>query len=309
MSRGSVRSLEDSSPDLLARLLAAAYQLTRPESGEMDPDGENDDEEVEDGTDGSTAAVDPSYFRDESDSGRNRILSALIEQKGDAAYWAFVNISNEPVFVPSLRRFKQLARRMVEMNAEPLPWTPADVVKFEAKFSRPIRTGDELLQLACYIIEERNLSYRTEDFSARPVVASATDEYAVQNYLADHFRTVANGRYNPVLDAMISQGLLEAAPGRPHWKLTETGYQAVASVVPPPSAGTLERTMLDAIAGYNVRPGETVPVMGLQTNLLNNGMHPDDFNATLSAMFEQGWLEAGGRPGTVKVTDAGFAQM
>ncbi len=66
--------------------------------------------------------------------------------------------------------------------------------------------------------------------------------------------------------------------------------------------------ILSVIAEYKIRSGETAPLMGIQTKLLEKGYRTDDLNIALDHMFEMGLLEAA-RKGFVMLTETGFKKM
>ena len=66
------------------------------------------------------------------------------------------------------------------------------------------------------------------------------------------------------------------------------------------------RAILDAAKSYDPRPGEIVPLMGVQMKL-GTGYRADDLNAAFSEMERREWIEFSGK--FFKLTDQGFAEM
>jgi len=75
-----------------------------------------------------------------------------------------------------------------------------------------------------------------------------------------------------------------------------------------PTIEETTRAIYAAMSTYNVRAGTSVPMSGVQMKL-----HPeykaDDLNAAINDMLEQGLIELGRGGDTIKLTDAGFAEM
>lgn len=75
-----------------------------------------------------------------------------------------------------------------------------------------------------------------------------------------------------------------------------------------PTHEEVERAIFDAIASYNVRANEIVPLIGVHTKLQTAGFRADDINPALQRMVDSGLITIDGSP-FLKLTDAGFAAM
>lgn len=177
MASGRVAGLEGAKPATLAKLLRLAYRKVVPAQ-----------DQIHEG-------IYSSDTRDEAQDGRNRILNALYRNTTEEAYRLILELAYDPVVGERRHRFRQLARSMAERAAEKPAWTEEDVVRFENTLCSPVRTGMELLDLACEMIDQINHDIRFGDFSIQPILETAENEFAVQNWLAYEYNKLADGRY------------------------------------------------------------------------------------------------------------------
>jgi hypothetical protein len=59
----------------------------------------------------------------------------------------------------------------------------------------------------------------------------------------------------------------------------------------PPTIQDVEREILDAIATYKVRAGETVPGTAIQMKLETRGIRANEFFNALQSMVDKKWIE------------------
>lgn len=185
MASGKVAGLETSKPATLAKLLRLAYRSVSP---------------VHDRT---HEGIYSSDTRDEAQEGRGRILNALYRNESEDACRLISELASDPAIGGRGLRFRQLARGMAERASEKPAWTEADVVAFEEALQGPVRTGEELLNLACELIDHINSDIRFGDFSIQPLLESAADEFAVQNWLAYEYNRSANGRFTTAREKQV----------------------------------------------------------------------------------------------------------
>jgi len=208
MSRGLVWGLETATPPQLARLLRLAYQEVSPRH-DQHPEG-----------------IHSKDTRDDAQDGRSRILSALCKDSSEEAYRLIVDLASDPVIGDRGHRFHQLAHGMAERAAEKLAWGEGDVVAFEETLERPIRTGQELLNLACELIDQINHEIAFGDFSVQPLLQTATNEFAVQNWLATEYNRQSHGRFTTAREKQVK------SDKRPDIALTaaETGQEVAIEI-------------------------------------------------------------------------------
>lgn len=208
MSRGLVGGLETATPMQLARLLRLAYQEVSPRH-DQHPEG-----------------IYSSNTRDEAQQGRSRILSALYNDTSEEAYRLIVDLASDTVIGDRRHRFDQLSHGMAERAAEKLAWSEGDVVAFEEALERPIRTGQELLALACEVIDQINYEIAFGDFSVQSLLQTATNEFAVQNWLATEYNRQSDGRFTTAREKQVK------SDKRPDIALTaaETGQEVAIEI-------------------------------------------------------------------------------
>lgn len=133
--------------------------------------------------------------RDEAEGARGRILDALLATPGRDTYEALCALSDDPS-IGSRKRFRELAHRRAEQDAERPAWAPDEVVEFERHHAGPAKTGDDLLRITAGILDDIQTGFLQNDASSRYVLASAPDEEAVQQWLAEQFRLRAKTRFH-----------------------------------------------------------------------------------------------------------------
>jgi hypothetical protein len=171
-------------------------------------------------------------------------------------------------------RFRELARRMAERDADPVSWQVHDILLFERQHTLPVKTGTQLYRVARKVIGEIGWDFDHQDASSRAVLETAKDEDAVQNYLAEQLRLRAKGRYHTARESEVAernkpdivvsatQGTVEAAIEAKHggkkW-----------------STATLEAALKDQLANDYLRPGQRRHGILVVTNHKQRGWtHP-----------------------------------
>lgn len=174
-SRGSVYAIRHASAEAKVRLLRLAYQYVRPSEDTGRRSGEVD-------------------RRDEAEGARNQLLNLVMDTRGEVSFAAMAVFADGQTGWRYIR-FRQLAKRMAERDAEPPAWSCDEVRQFERRWTAPAKTGAELLDLVCGVLSDIDLAFRSYDASSRDVLQSATGEPAVQTWLFEQFELRANGRY------------------------------------------------------------------------------------------------------------------
>jgi hypothetical protein len=103
-------------------------------------------------------------------------------------------------------RFRELARRMAERDADVTAWGPAEVLAFECDHTLPIKSGPQLYKLVQSIINEIGWEFDNADASARAVLETARDEKAVQEWLAAEINHRAKDRYHASRESEVAEG-------------------------------------------------------------------------------------------------------
>lgn len=144
--------------------------------------------------------------RDDAENARSAILKALVESEGPAAFEAMVRLSRHAAMAARRIRFRELARRMAERDADVVAWLPQDVLAFEREKLLPIKSGSDLYRVVQAVIREIDWEFANADASARAVLETAKDEKAVQQWLAAEMKQRAKGRYHASRESEVAEG-------------------------------------------------------------------------------------------------------
>jgi len=142
--------------------------------------------------------------RDAAEGARNSLLQALLTRPGADAYAVITLLANEPDFVDSALRFKELAHGKAQGDADLVPWSATEVVSFGREHSAPVKTGMQLLRLMVGVLGDISGSFENTDASSRAVLARAEDEEEVQHWLAERLNERRRGRYHVHREAEVA---------------------------------------------------------------------------------------------------------
>ncbi|MCK4824917.1 hypothetical protein KA005_54710, partial [bacterium] len=175
--------LKNAPVDDLKNLILFAYQYVRPKDDNVHDGGYSPD------------------MRDNAETGRSTVLSALIDVKGVEAYEAMIELADAPEIGERANRFRQRARGMAEGDSERPPWVEDEVIQFENKYIAPIKTGDDLYQVVLAVLDDIRHHLSQGDTSSQRLLSrlaeiGKNDEESVQGWLAEQLTLRANGRYH-----------------------------------------------------------------------------------------------------------------
>jgi hypothetical protein len=173
----------------LSQLVLFAYQEVRP-----------DEDNVHEG------GLYTSNDRDDAESARNAILKALIDSDGAAAFQAMMRLASHRDMKARRIRFRELARRMAERDADVSAWRPEDVLAFEHDKLLPVKSAVQLYKLVQAVINEIGWEFDNADASSRAVLETARDEDAVQQWLAAEIKHRAKARYHTSRESEVAEG-------------------------------------------------------------------------------------------------------
>jgi hypothetical protein len=145
-------------------------------------------------------------MRDAAEEGRNTILGALLARPGPEAYQALQRLSGQPAFKFREHRFKELAKGKAEKDTEFPAWSEAEVFAFQAKYTAPVKTGHDLLNVMSDVLADIQLGLTRDDVSSRSLLLKAEDENEVKNWLVEQMNFRANGRFLPYRETEIVFG-------------------------------------------------------------------------------------------------------
>jgi hypothetical protein len=144
--------------------------------------------------------------RDDAENARNAILKALIDSEGPAAFEAMMHLAAHRDMKSRRIRFRELARRMAERDADVTAWRPAEVLAFERDKTLPIKSAPQLYKLVQSVINEICWEFDNADASARAVLETARDEKAVQQWLVAELKHRAKDRYHASRESEVAEG-------------------------------------------------------------------------------------------------------
>jgi hypothetical protein len=136
--------------------------------------------------------------RDEAESGRNRLLSALIEKPGYQTHRALMALADRPHFSHIRDRLKTLARERAAKDSEMPTYTAAEYREWERRYGIPPRNRDELFLVMLDRLDDIKHDVNHHDFSDRQTLAKITDEAEMQPLLAKKFSDASIGHYKVV---------------------------------------------------------------------------------------------------------------
>jgi len=144
--------------------------------------------------------------RDNAEGARSTLLHALLKRPGADAYRAMRAFAADPAFPAHAIRFNELARGKAERDAEPPPWTPADVVSFEQRHIAPAKTGEALLHVVMSVLSEIQSSFRHADATSSALLEHAKNEGEVQGWLAEQMNLRSRGRFHAHRESQVAHG-------------------------------------------------------------------------------------------------------
>ncbi len=172
----------------LSQLVLFAYQEVRPDEDNVHEGSYTPDD------------------RDDAEDARNAILKALIDSEDPAAFEAMMRLAGHRDMKARRIRFRELARRMAERDADVAAWHPAEVLAFEREKLLPVKSAPQLYKLVQAVINEIGWEFDNADASARAVLETARDENAVQEWLAAEIKHRAKGRYHASRESQVAEG-------------------------------------------------------------------------------------------------------
>jgi hypothetical protein len=173
---------------VLSQLVLFAYQEVRPDEDNI--------------REGSYTPDD----RDDAENARNAILKALIDSEGVVAFQAMMRLASHRDMKPRRIRFRELARRMAERDADADTWRAAEVLAFEREKVLPVKSAPQLYKVVQQVINEIGWEFEHADATTRAVLETARDENAVQEWLATEIKHRAKGRYHASRETEIAEG-------------------------------------------------------------------------------------------------------
>jgi hypothetical protein len=142
--------------------------------------------------------------RDNAESARSSIFSALANRIGFDAFEALVRASKSRVFGSGRKRLLEMAHEKAEREAEAPAWTPREVVHVEIQHTAPVKTGDDLFRVLVGIVGQINSDMHSNDITSRASAERAASEDEVRNWLVEQLNFRAKERFHAFREAQIA---------------------------------------------------------------------------------------------------------
>ncbi|MFH1489338.1 MAG: hypothetical protein ABII06_10565 [Pseudomonadota bacterium] len=172
---------------VLIRLIPLVYSLTRPE-----------DDVFREGT--ITSGT-----RDNAQDFRRHLMDRLGATPGQEAFDALMTLAEDPIIGRHRDWFLMLAQERAAQDAEFPPWEPEEVGRFAKQFVAPIKSDDDLFNLAIHHLQELKAHMETGDSSERDLFDPETKESAVKKWIVNRLKELAQGRYSVVPEEEVDR--------------------------------------------------------------------------------------------------------
>ncbi|MGC3027394.1 hypothetical protein ACPUER_19980 [Burkholderia sp. DN3021] len=172
-------------PALLLRLVRIAYQYVPP-SDDIFHEG----------------AYSPGP-RDDAQTGRNALLSAILDAKGPDAWVAKLEMSADPLFAHFRDRLNALAREKAAEEADDAVFEEADVTALNLYGEAPPTTHDDMFSLLVDRLDDLD-DLLLQDVSPRAGWAQIKEEKVVRQLIALQLQSASNGAYTVDQEAVTA---------------------------------------------------------------------------------------------------------
>lgn len=133
--------------------------------------------------------------RDDAESARNRVLSALIEKPGQEAHAALLAMADEPLFKHIADRLRMMARERAAQDSEPDAIAPDDYRAWEIRYATKPKTREALFDVMRDRLEDIDHEIRHDDFTDRAQLQAIEIEADMQLQIARRLRDAARDQY------------------------------------------------------------------------------------------------------------------
>lgn len=162
---------------VLGRLVRSAYAFVRRE-----------DDQVHEG-------VFSPDTRDNAETARNFLLSALLDTPGPEARQVILELAGEADFAHFPDRLRLLARQRAAMDAEFVAFTPAEVRNLDNRYEAPPHDRDGLFQTMMDRLDDLAHDLAHSDFTDRRTLRTISEETEMQRTLSWRIEAKANGAF------------------------------------------------------------------------------------------------------------------
>jgi hypothetical protein len=102
-------------------------------------------------------------------------------------------------------RWRELAKKKAENDAEPPAWSATDINRLEQAYIAPVKTAGDPYRLVLSVFSDIEFDLNDSDASSRAVLQRAENEEEVQQWLAEQLRLRARNRYHVHREAEVAQ--------------------------------------------------------------------------------------------------------
>lgn len=190
--------------------------------------------------------------RDEAETARNFLLSALLDTPGPEARRVILELASEPDFAHFPDRLRLLARQRAAADAEFAPFDPKALSAMESRYEAPPHDRDGLFTVMMDRLDDLAHDVAHHDFTDRRTLRTIIEEAEMQRTLSWRIDAKANGafvvtREDEVADQKRTDIRLSAVKG---------DQKAVAEVKIADTRWTLtdlERALCNQLVGQYLR--------------------------------------------------------
>lgn len=137
----------------------------------------------------------PLTSRDNAQEARNSLENAIFSIPGQDAYLALLEIARPHKGTHSFQYYYNRAVERATLDSNIKAWVPEQVLSFFKSFTSIPENHLELNNLAIELIEDLKNGLENGDTSNAELLKIAPEETLIRNYLANHFRIIAQKRY------------------------------------------------------------------------------------------------------------------
>ena len=172
-------------PPLILRLLRLAYRHVRPAD------------------DARHEGVYTPDLRDHAERGRNAIVSALLEAKGEDGWAAKLEMANDPLCEHFKDRIVAVAEEHWAREVDSRPFNEAQAMALDQSGEAPASTNEAMFAIMSDRLADLD-EFLLHDTSPRELWAGITDEKLLRREIARELRNTANGLYTVDQEAVTA---------------------------------------------------------------------------------------------------------
>lgn len=178
--------------------------------------------------------------RDDAQTGRNSILSALLEREGQEAWLAKLRLADDPLLAHFRDRAITIAQEKSAAEADRARFTETEVAGIVARFEAPPKTREDMAALLANRLDDIE-ELLLADTSPRELWARIDQEHLLRREVARELLRMSNGLY------VVSQESVTADEKETDIRLVSTGADLEGVIELKRAEGFSGRVLLDTI--------------------------------------------------------------